>query len=824
MKVFLSHSSKQKSYVEQVASILGKENIVYDSWSFEEGNKTLDEIYKGIERSGVFTFFISRDSLSSDWVKKELFLAEKFIYENKIKKFVPIIIDSSLNHKSDEIPNWMKNYNIKYIHKPGRAAVRIKNELLSIYAETLPIFSKEEQLFIGRNDDKKEFEERYYSPGLEKPIVFVVNGLPNIGKRKFIKKVLTDSNIIEIYYKPIILDLDRRNSIEDLILNLYKLGYSREDESLIESMIDLSIDEKIDLCIRLINELSSLGEMLIILDNQFIFSKNGDCALWFINLVNKFKSLYGEGIKFCIASMARVREPYKNFEDNCLFNQTIKEFLKHERRAYFEQLLQIHNIELNQNDISDIIDCCSGIPAQIRFGVNLLKSGSYNISDCIQRIVEFNKNNSSVLIEEYEDDIFALQLLKLLSMGEFFSYSLIYSIFRDEDQDKIDSLLTSFNDHLIIEYVADGFEFIKLTDSVKDYIERRNYKLDEKYIKLIKDISLEISEKYNLLDSSEIRFYMKESIKLGMVMPSKYLIPSFYLNAMRELYNYEKRYSVVVKLANKVLEYEKNIDPKIIKEIMYWYCLSLARLKDPKIVSYVQKINSVEHNFILGFYYRIIGKNDKAIEKLKLVLDIDKSHSRAKGELVQVYINTEQYELAYNLAKQNYESDPTNPYNIQSYFKCLIKRDDIPEKDSILIKLLDSLKCSQHEKSDEMFSTSNAQYIAYIKNDYKNAIFEIDEAIARFPRNIYPYLVKLEIIRNSGNIDYEELEKTIREIQSVFNNKESDIFNKLIYIISEILIRKNYYLDKDSAETYFNDKVLGKFPDKTIESIKLLLD
>ena len=66
MKVFLSHSSKQKSYVEQVANILGKENIIYDSWTFEEGNKSLEEIYKGIEKSGIFTFFISKDSLNSN--------------------------------------------------------------------------------------------------------------------------------------------------------------------------------------------------------------------------------------------------------------------------------------------------------------------------------------------------------------------------------------------------------------------------------------------------------------------------------------------------------------------------------------------------------------------------------------------------------------------------------------------------------------------------------------------------------------------------------------------------------------------------------------
>ena len=65
MKAFLSHSSKQKDYVEQVASILGKDKVNYDSWSFDAGGKTLDEIYTGIENSGVFVFFISLRALGT---------------------------------------------------------------------------------------------------------------------------------------------------------------------------------------------------------------------------------------------------------------------------------------------------------------------------------------------------------------------------------------------------------------------------------------------------------------------------------------------------------------------------------------------------------------------------------------------------------------------------------------------------------------------------------------------------------------------------------------------------------------------------------------
>ena len=55
-RIFLSHSSKQKGYVEIVARSLGKQRIVYDAWTFEEGNKTLDEIYCDIDSTSLFVF------------------------------------------------------------------------------------------------------------------------------------------------------------------------------------------------------------------------------------------------------------------------------------------------------------------------------------------------------------------------------------------------------------------------------------------------------------------------------------------------------------------------------------------------------------------------------------------------------------------------------------------------------------------------------------------------------------------------------------------------------------------------------------------------
>ncbi|MGD8306833.1 MAG: toll/interleukin-1 receptor domain-containing protein [Ignavibacteria bacterium] len=136
-KAFLSHSSKQKHYVQKVADILGEDKISYDSYTFEEGNKNIDEIINGIETSDVFVIFISNEALESDWVKKEIFQASKAVKLKKIRGLYPIIVDNT-DYGDERIPEWLKEYNIRNVKKPTKAAERILQKLRIVSWELYP--------------------------------------------------------------------------------------------------------------------------------------------------------------------------------------------------------------------------------------------------------------------------------------------------------------------------------------------------------------------------------------------------------------------------------------------------------------------------------------------------------------------------------------------------------------------------------------------------------------------------------------------------------------------------------------------------------------
>ena len=92
-KVFLSHSSVDKPYVEYIAEQFGKDRCVYDAMCFEAGMNNLDEIFKGIGESGIFVVFISNASLESQWVKRELAIAEELLYHDpsKLSQIFPML-------------------------------------------------------------------------------------------------------------------------------------------------------------------------------------------------------------------------------------------------------------------------------------------------------------------------------------------------------------------------------------------------------------------------------------------------------------------------------------------------------------------------------------------------------------------------------------------------------------------------------------------------------------------------------------------------------------------------------------------------------------
>ena len=119
IKTFISHSSAQKQFAKNLVELLGRDLCYIDCYDFHPAYKTMEEINKCIDNSTLFVLLISKDSLKSKWVKIEVKKAVSNMERNRLKRFLPYIIDEDVT--IDDIPDWMSKeecFNLKYFRSP----------------------------------------------------------------------------------------------------------------------------------------------------------------------------------------------------------------------------------------------------------------------------------------------------------------------------------------------------------------------------------------------------------------------------------------------------------------------------------------------------------------------------------------------------------------------------------------------------------------------------------------------------------------------------------------------------------------------------------
>lgn len=93
MKVFLSHSSKDKGFVESVASLLRPGTFELDSLTFDAGLVNSEAIITSLQRCDLFCLFLSNNSVNSLYVDFETLLGVELFASGRINRILIICTD-----------------------------------------------------------------------------------------------------------------------------------------------------------------------------------------------------------------------------------------------------------------------------------------------------------------------------------------------------------------------------------------------------------------------------------------------------------------------------------------------------------------------------------------------------------------------------------------------------------------------------------------------------------------------------------------------------------------------------------------------------------
>ncbi|SFS06187.1 toll/interleukin-1 receptor domain-containing protein [Anaeromicropila populeti] len=780
MRVFLSHSSKDKEfYVSKVAKRIGRDRVVYDELTFEEGLKSIDEINRTLKASDLFVVFLSLNSIESDWVKYELFKAHDLLDEGgKIQQIYPIIIDNKLKYNDPKIPDWLRDNNLQLVVSSNKASDLILQRLRELSYKQHPRLEEKNKIFVGRNDIINMFEMRINDFEKVVPFSIFASGIQNIGRKKVMYYSFLKVNLIRSSYRMPIVELNSHESIEDFILKIDDLGLTQSIKR--TGLLNLTLEEKIALLKNILEQIKEERQRIFIEDNGCIITHDRELVGWFKELYKSIRDF--DYIVMGVSSIYRIYESY-TFELENIFFAHVPELNKEERAALFYKYLQFENIKLSTEDIRHFVDLLSGFPEQAYYAVRLINEmGLPRALLNSKLIIDYNSDRVIYLINELEKDKNAMNILALLSEYSAIGYNTFFNIvgYTDENNDILEKLFSKG----ICETFGRNKEYIRLNDIVHDYLIRMGLKIPENYKKIILNslnnfIEKQVDGEY-ITDISEYQYLIKKAIIENRIDEvTELLVPSHYLQSMKELYDVRKNYDDVISLAYRVLENDKFMDEHISNEIRYYLCMSLARMKDQRFKAEVMKIKGAEHDFLYGFYYRQTGNTKKAIEKYEIALRKRKRFARAQRDLVQVYLSIEDYENAYKLAKENYENDnQRNPFHIHAYFSALIRLNNIKDKNQTLNKLVGELEVNKHENAKEFFYRCKAQFEAFVNNDPKEALRLINSACKEFPYNYRVLIDKFYICAKFKKT--KDMEELIEEYTKKYKSKNTNHNNTII--------------------------------------------
>lgn len=767
-RVFLSHSSEDKEWYvnivyNKLAKVLGEDSIVIDNVTFQEGRRTVEEIYYQLGTTDLFVIFLSDKALASPWVQDELAKVGEILEVKKRYQICPIIIDNKVQYDDVRIPTWMKKeYNIQRIGSQTKASNVIRQRMIEIAYEKHPKLKERNQIFVGRNEFLRKFEERMDDFDMRTPVAIVASGLEGVGRKTFLQKSLFKSNIVKDTYPFSYIVLKEDESIEDCILRIYDLGLLEKDKFDITELGRKTVEEKEKILADLICDLQNTKEIIIVIDNGCIVGHEGEMVEWFKNAIQ------GEKVKNKITLLLACKFRYfvKNYRTDRIFDVAIPELDVKERNGLLKRYLELEEIELETSQIREISELLSGFPEQVFFAVTMVqKYGWKYFQNHTTDVVDFNSKKAIMMLQNFRNDSEKMEFLALLGSFDYISISYVLSIVTEEK--KYFSYIEEFYSNGICEYVGVLKEYIRVNDAIKDYLQRSEYKVSKEHMSRLKNnvrnfVANIQDEDY---DMPQLLYSLKVALLEGIDIDDKYIVPSIYLKTMNDLYFSGKNKEVVV-FADKALLSSSFMDDRIIFEIRYLLCSALAKLRDSRFLTEVQKIDGADHDFLFGFYYRQIGKFDKALERINSSLEKRANFSKAKREKVQAYIGMQDYDSALELARINYENYKDNPYHIQAYFSCIIKSDNQTDKKEILQELINNMENIGSSLAKEMTLRFRAQYAAFIEGSYEEAIALIDQAIDMNKSIHYARLVKFEIAERFDDLN------TMEGIVNYFNSPE----------------------------------------------------
>lgn len=372
-KAFLSHSSLDKEFVRAVANDLGRQFCLFDEQVFDSGATFRNSIEKHLDDSSIFVLFASAEALKSIWVKLEIDEAWYRHLEGRLSKALVFIIDASVSY--DDIPPWLRRAKISKTNTAKFVAREIRQHLEEI------IRVEQHPFFEGRTDDLGQLQKLMRPIGEPAPRVVGIYGLPNIGRKTFIRKA---AQLTLSFNRIVTIQIGESDKLQDVAIKIANTIEPYATKAGFDSIVSrIRSETKEQLINRMLADFRvavANKEIPVLIDDGGVFTQEGaftETARTIIDAAKEQSDLY--------TFLVSTRKPAEN-----LPVLQLKPLAVDDIKRLIAQIAFADGLTLTAPQISELGEYVNGYPPSAYFAVDLVKSyGVVAVLADKHRLVQF---------------------------------------------------------------------------------------------------------------------------------------------------------------------------------------------------------------------------------------------------------------------------------------------------------------------------------------------------------------------------------------------------------------------------------------------------
>jgi len=757
MRVFLSHSSADKGFVDRVAHNLRPGTFELDSITFDKGGLNAREISAALKRSDLFCLFLSNNSMESSYVDYESVFSQELVASGDIKRVLTICLDAEAFSKYQ---GFAKHYNmVRKPLSPESAARLIEGTSLSSRQE------REEGLhpFVGREAELKSLEDQ--AVDMSKPLVkgLFVAGNSGSGRSTIAKKFYQNHypHVRRIFPQIFIEDFQ---GFDDIFRNIITaLRPSITLSELKDKVLDFAgetEENRAKLISEEINSIAENGEALIIHDNGGLLKDNGALLTEFNSIVNYLANRPHPPVVFI---SPRMTSKALRREENDLVYASVGPLSFDNCKRLLARLLKENSIIVSSSSLDALTDLADQHPFNIYRIVELVKDQSVDIflANPIDFIDWKHKQTSEYLRTTSLTELDSL-ILAVFSIAPELDFQTLCDVIKKPSVEISKSIQKMMDLHVVrieedrisispaLRVATERDQRIELKDSVRS----------EVMISLANSLSARLEEEngpITLIDAT-ILATLEGDGPVGKLMEA-FILPSHRVWLAKRHYD-AKRWSEAIKMSQEALEGKGRLSKSGAIAACRYLALSAARINDQDTfqfgLTYLKKIATDDWSrsnvhFLEGFNYRLSGDLINARLSLLESYNLSIGNRSTARELASVCLNLERPEEAEVYAREAYGYAKQNPFIIDILISCLIHtRKRSCRTDPEVMELLDALESIDREEGRSFYMTRKAE-IEHLYGDNRAALQFIGDALAITPKLFEPLRLYSKILLKDGN-------------------------------------------------------------------------